>query len=169
MMNQHDIKSLLQYDPETGIFTWLPRPWLTGKANTWNIRFANNPAGGFDDRGYVQIRINGNHIRAHILAWIYVYGFKPKELDHINQNKSDNRIANLRELDRSGNMQNTPLRSHNTSGCTGVSWDKRRKTWEAYVSVKHKKHSLGSFKRYDAAVSARKQAEIDYGYASIST
>jgi hypothetical protein len=95
------LRQLLHYDPERGVFTWLSRP----AERSWNTRFAGTRAGTINGLGYVVIGILGRRYKAHRLAWLYVHGEWPgRELDHINCDKSDNRIANLRPATRSQNI-----------------------------------------------------------------
>ena len=116
MITQKELKDLLHYDPETGVFTWLK----SGKG-----RKANGETRGLTN-GYFTIRINWRQYKAHRLAWLYVYGVWPKgQIDHINHNTTDNRIANLREVTNQENHRNMSLSKNNTSGVTGVYWGKQ--------------------------------------------
>ena len=96
-ITQDDLKSLLTYDPDTGEFRWrFSRPRCAKGAL----------AGTASYHGYTVIKINGRSYRAHRLAWLYEYGRWPNgELDHINRRRSDNTIANLREVSRFVNCQ----------------------------------------------------------------
>lgn len=114
------LKEVLSYDPETGEFRWL----VAGPKHAIGDR-----AGGSMKGRYPKVHIDGTSYRAHRLAWFYVHGAWPLEVDHINLEKSDNRMANLRDSDRSKNMANTPLRSTNSSGFKGVVRVNRR--WRA--------------------------------------
>lgn len=100
-MNQEQLKSLLDYDPETGVFTHRERP---GRPR-WNQTFAGKPAGGPTGSGdYCRIGLNGKRYLAHRLAWLYVYGELPEEVGHTNGDRSDNRIANLFASSRSDTL-----------------------------------------------------------------
>jgi len=149
------LKELLNYDPTTGDFTWLIK--YCHKVMVGNIA-------GYTSLGrknYIHIGIDSVIYPAHRLAWFYTYGEWPKyEIDHINMNKNDNRINNLR-LSYPGPQQfNTGIFSHNTSGFKGASWDKATKTWRAYIQIKGKFIGLGYFKNIEDAVFARKNKEI---------
>jgi len=97
---------------------------------------------------------------AHRVAWALHYGEWPKhEIDHINGNKRDNRIQNLRDVPHLLNQRNRGLRADNTSGADGVSWMKAG-FWRVTVAGKY----LGIFKDFEAAVAARKSAEQAHGY-----
>jgi hypothetical protein len=93
------VRELLLYDPETGLFTW--------RIAVGDRYQAGTPAGSFTHKGYRSIYIGGFNYPAHRLAWLYVTGQWPtKDIDHIDQDKANNRFANLRDVSRSANMQN---------------------------------------------------------------
>lgn len=123
MLTQEELKRLLTYEPETGIFRWC-RDYgeLKGKV-----------AGSLRKTGYVKIHMSGIDYTAHRLAWLYVYGYFPKELDHINGDGADNRISNLREATHSQNGANAKLRIDNKVGMRGIYWNKTRGRWYARV------------------------------------
>jgi len=133
---------LLDYDPDTGIFTW--------KVSKGSQR-AGTEAGTLNN-GYSIISIDGKNHRAHRLAFLLSHGHLPDELDHINGDPSDNRIENLRPATRSENNRNTGKNSKNTSGKKGVSWDKQREKWQANARDSNgKKKHLGRFTTVEAA------------------
>ena len=149
------LRSILHYDPATGIFTW--------KVGSANQVKAGNIAGSPTGLGYLRIRVQSRPHQAHRLAWLYVYGTWPEDqLDHINRNRSDNRIANLREVTNKQNQQNASKRSNNTSGHPGVFWYKKNSKWQAYITHNQKKVHLGCFTDLEAAIAARKAAEKIY-------
>ncbi|AZF37722.1 Phage HNH homing endonuclease [Pseudomonas sp. R4-39-08] len=133
------VRSLLSYEPLTGSFKWIEKP-------SWGVS-VGEIAGFITSAGYRSIRIAGAGYQAHRLAWLHHYGEWPaNELDHINGNKDDNRIANLRDVNRKGNCENQrrPQRN-NTSGFLGVSWAKNEKKWKAQISHGGKKRAIGYF------------------------
>ena len=148
-----ELRSILHYDPLTGVFT--------------RIRSAHpNRVGavvGSASHGYIRIRLLGKCYPAHRLAWLYVYGTWPKnQIDHINRNRSDNRIANLRDVTNQQNMCNAGDYSTNTSGRKGVYWDKRDSRWRACITDNGRYLSLGYFSTQAEAVAARVAAEKLY-------
>jgi hypothetical protein len=144
------LRQLLHYDPERGVFTWLSRP----AERSWNTRFAGTRAGTINGLGYVVIGILGRRYKAHRLAWLYVHGEWPgRELDHINCDKSDNRIANLRPATRSQNIANSRARSDSTSGLKGVRWHESSRRWLARLTAGGKRH-IGLFDTPEAAHAA---------------
>jgi hypothetical protein len=153
------LKSVMEYDPETGIFTWKYRPrqhFASSNAwATWNTRFSGNTVGYISHYGYVVIRIDGRRYQAHRLVWLFVTGkFPLKDMDHRNLSKSDNRFANLREATRSQNVTNTTIRSDNSSGFKGVSYHKISGKWKAQIRAPGKKDHLGYFDLIEDAYAA---------------
>jgi hypothetical protein len=150
------LQELLDYNPITGVFTW--------KVMMSSTALADAVAGSKNPRGYTQIRINGIKYYAHRLAWFYIYKKWPEDqIDHIDQNKENNAINNLRDVNHSTNMYNTSLRSHNTSGARGVHRCSRGNPWEAYITIDKKRIRIGAFVDFQSAVEARRKAEIKYG------
>jgi len=157
MITQEQLKEILHYNPETGIFTWRTKAAVRIKIG--------DVAGFVCDTRYIRIKIKGKPYVAHRLAWLYVYGVWPKEqIDHINHDRADNRIINLREVTHQENQKNQSMRKANTSGVCGVSWEKGVRKWRARITVKGIKISLGCFADKDAAIRARKSADAKYGF-----
>ena len=149
------LRSVLHYEPEIGIFTW--------KVSTSRRVKVGGVAGCQSGHGYLRIAVQSRLYKAHRLAWLYVYGAWPKDqLDHINRNRSDNRISNLRGVTNKQNLQNASKYSHNTSGHTGVCWHKQCSKWVAQIAHNRKHLSLGLFTNIEEAVAARKAAEKLY-------
>ncbi len=167
------IQRFVDYSPETGLMTWNPRQPSdfegvdAAKAcRSWNLRYAGKPAFAVPTKqGYLTSTINGKNYLAHRVVWLLHHGAWPEVVDHINAVKTDNRIGNLRSVDKSGNARNTARPKHNTSGVLGVSYDKARDKWEAHVTVYQKKIFLGRFAEFDDAVAARKDANAKYGFS----
>ena len=138
-------RELLNYDPDTGLFVW--REAMATRAGS--------VAGSLDGSGYIQIRVDQRKYLAHRLAWLFVYGQWPsQELDHINRCKTDNRIANLREATAAQNQQNKSTLKNNTSGFPGISYDPRKKRWQARICLNAARKSLGYFDTAAAAAEA---------------
>lgn len=115
-----------------------------------------------NSHGYAvrQVKVGGkrNNTYLHHLVLPAKKGF---DIDHINRNKLDNRLKNLRYVTRSQNIYNMGLKTNNTSGHKGVTWDKRRNKWRAYIGGSVARKELGSFKNKSDAIKARKNAEKD--------
>ena len=155
LLTQSRLKEVLSYDIESGVFTWaIDRP----KAKKGKV------AGSIDGHGYHIICIDAVRHSAHRLAWLYIYGYYPEEVDHQNHVRSDNRLINLRATDRSGNGRNTSKPSTNKSGVVGVSCTtrlgKRNHKWEVRACGKF----LGYFDDFFEAVCKRKSAELQMNF-----
>lgn len=136
------IKNILDYNPETGIFT--------------------RKIVGSEEKGYLKISINGKKYLAHRLAWLMVHGSWPKDqIDHIDRNGMNNKISNLREATPQQNAGNKGLQKNNKSGHRGVHWNTRERKWEARIIVNGKQISLGAYKNKEDAIKKRKEVEIE--------
>ena len=115
--------------------------------------------GGYAKRNRLKGEVGSSMIRMH-----RVINKTPKNLftDHINGNKLDNRKCNLRNANKSLNGLNRGKNKNNTSGRTGVSWNKRRELWESYITYQRKKINLGIYADFEEALNVRKAAELKY-------
>ena len=157
-MDQIKLKSLLNYNCETGVFKW-----INTKGNV-----KGGSVAGRSMHGYVSIKIDGRDYMAHRLAWLYVHGEWPKnEIDHINRNRSDNSIINLRDVTRQCNQHNHGIRKDNTSGYRGVFFNKKEGKYEARVRLNGKRLFLGYFiTSHEASVAYEsKKSEINLSLA----
>lgn len=99
------------------------------------------------------------------LAWLYCFAeFPDGHLDHINHDRSDNRLDNLREVTYLENQRNRTRSKNNTSGTTGVYWSADRNRWRVSISINNKTKHLGSHINKEDAVAAREAANIKYGF-----
>lgn len=141
---------LLQYDKKTGVFRW--------KSGRAQVR-AGDIAGSMDNHGYIKLRLNGMFFKAHRIAWMMAYREAPKgQIDHINGIRSDNRIENLRVVTNKQNAENMKLRSDNTSGFRGVSFNRKAGRYEAHVRHLGKKLNLGIFDTKEEASAIARMA-----------
>ena len=154
-LTQQRLKEVLNYDAESGVFTWAVGRRKAAK---------NVVAGGFSDRGYLTIGIDGVKHRAHRLAWFYVHGVYPDQIDHLNHVRHDNRMINLRETDSYGNSRNQSKPSHNTSGVVGVSLSNRINQKNVKWEVRVCGNFLGYFDNFFDAVCKRKSAERQFDF-----
>lgn len=165
---QERLKQLFSYDEESGSLVWNERGVDEyrngGLAPYWNGKLAGTKAGCPTSKGYIGIRINGRRYMAHRLVWGFFNGEPDHnlEIDHINGNRSDNRIANLRLVTASENRKNQGLSSKNKNGVHGVYMG--RKKWWAEITVDGVKKTLGMFEELSDAIAARKAAEVAYGF-----
>lgn len=150
--SQETLKEIFHYD---------------GQHLRWRIRPSHNTqkgdiAGCIGGKGYRTVVVSYTKYLAHRLIWAWVYGSEPNQIDHINGIRIDNRIDNLRSVTGHENAQNRRSRLDNRSGVTGVSLNSNK--WMARISYRNKNIQLGSFYLFENAVTARRQAEIKYGY-----
>jgi hypothetical protein len=155
-MNQSQLKEILDYDRETGIFRWAKDVGSRARKGC--------AAGGYNTVGYIAMQVKGRRYYAHRLAWLYCYGDFPSQIDHINHNKSDNSISNLRAVSGSDNKKNSPIQANNKSGCTGVHWNNRDGNWISQIRAEGVSTHLGVFEIKEEAIESRRKAEIKYGY-----
>lgn len=150
-LTQQRLMELFIYDPLTGLFT--------RKVSQSNAVKAGQLAGAPNGLGYLTISIDQRRYVVHRLAWLYVHGSFPAAfLDHINGERDDNRIVNLREATRSQNNANRPPGKNCNSGQRGVYWHPVKKLWMAAAGKDGRIIHLGGFKEFDAAKAAYQQA-----------
>jgi hypothetical protein len=169
------LRQLIDYDPASGELTWLPRgpEWFFGEeqspehsAKIWNRVNADKPALSHKgEHGYRYGAVFGHQFRSHRVAWAIHHGEWPvHEIDHIDGDRANNCIANLRDVPGSVNSKNLSRRRTNTSGVTGVSWFARTNKWVAMIKGDGKVRNLGYFHTIEEAAAARKAAEKRYGF-----
>lgn len=138
-MTPDRLKSLVHYNPDTGVFTRLT---TTGNRSQWK---AGTELRGAADQGYRRVMLDGRRYRAHRLAWLYMTGAWPAgEIDHINQCRSDNRWCNLRDVSLAENQHNRRLGKNNTSGYLGVAATPDGR-WVARINASGERRYLGTF------------------------
>lgn len=169
-LTQEYVRSLFEYEPETGVLTWKERPrehfssdriWKS--TNTRCAGKATSVSANSD--GYQQVGIDGKSYKAHRIIWLYMEGRLPPEVDHENGNRLDGRWLNLLASDRETNMKNKGIRKDNKSGVCGVGWHKTDRRWVAFITVSGKQIRLGGFTDKNAAIAARLEAENVYGFS----
>ena len=146
------VRNFFDYNPETGELRW-------------RIGSRRRPAGKLagtavpSEKGRITVGFKGKLIRAHILIWAYQTGEWPtKQIDHINEDPSDNRWSNLRLANKSENMRNITITKSNTSGYKGVGWSKVSQKWRAYITANKITYHLGLFDTKEQAADAYKIA-----------
>lgn len=175
------LRQILRYEPDTGKLFWRERPvgffqpsdyagvgersadWSAAK---WNTRHAGREAFiSRVGRGYLAGKVMGVKLNAHRVIWALVHGEWPvHEIDHINCDKTDNRISNLRLATASENARNRPTYSNNSSGFKGVSWNRQAMKWTAGIRLDGKRKHLGYFDGVeDAALAYAEAAAMHYG------
>jgi len=150
------IDDLLRCDYETGLCYW--------KKSTSRV-CEGDVAGHKRHDGYVDIGVNGRVYLAHRIVWLLKTGEWPNgQIDHVDGDRSNNRLENLRDVNNRINGMNSTIRSDNTSGSVGVIWNRSRNRWHAQISDENGRKHLGNFVNIHDAIAARKAAEIELGY-----
>ena len=152
---QERLREIINYEPDTGFFYWKFRR----KGIRVGKKLGTN--NGYD---YLRITVDGTSHYAHRLAWLYSYGeFPDCQIDHINGDRKDNRIANLRSVTSAENQQNKKnAQSNNKTGLLGVSWHAKAGKWQAHISVSKKHKYLGLFDNKDDAHQSYLKAKKEY-------
>lgn len=156
MITQNELKKLLLYVPDTGSFIYKQ----DGKRNIKGGTIAGRP----HSMGYWNIGLKGKSYLAHRLAWLYMTGTWPEQIDHINHNRADNRFSNIRAVNNMINHMNRPMQKNNKSGCTGVHWDNTVEKWKSEIKIDGKKKHLGFFSDIGKAIKSRLEANVKYGF-----
>ena len=147
---------MLLYKPETGSFFRLTKPAPSARVG--------DLAGCDNGNGYLRITLDGASHYSHRLAWLYITGEWPKDqIDHINHIRDDNRWGNIREVTHQENQMNRSISPNNTSGVTGVHWDKCARKWRAKIKREGKTINIGLFDCRLEAAKERLAAEMDHG------
>ena len=158
-----DILETFHYDSNQGKLFWKVK-----RSNNTNI---GDEAGWVDGYGYRQVTFDGKGIRAHRIIFFIEHGYIPELIDHINGNKLDNRISNLRECSKSQNGMNRGKQKNNYSGISGVCWNSSAKKWQAYIKVDGRQIYLGLFSdKQEAAevvTESRKKLHQDFAFSGI--
>ena len=151
----------LRYEPETGKLFWREHESVQ---RSWNTRWSGKEAfTALQTNGYLQGAINWKRHYSHRVIWAMVWGSWPlHQIDHIDGNKSNNRIENLRDVTPSVNRHNSKKNINNTSGFTGVIKDKKK--WRATITIYRKKTHLGCFNNIEDAATARHEASQNHGF-----
>lgn len=148
-LNHSYLLSNFKYNHDTGELTRL------SNGHTFNLPRKD---------GYIQFRIKGSAYLAHRVIFFYFYNYMPEQIDHVNHDRSDNRLSNLRPSNNADNHKNRTLNKNNVSKCCGVTWHKSRQLWQTYIIVNYKNIFLGRFADKFEAICARKSAEIKHKF-----
>jgi hypothetical protein len=153
MLTQDLLRALFEYQPDGRLLrkvTTNPR----AKAHTYS--------GCINGAGYLRTRVSGTLYQNHRLIWFMFHGTWPEMVDHINGNRTDNRIENLRPCNQSQNMQNMASRVDSKTGVKGVGWREDKQKYRARIVVNGKERCLGHFVTLDEARSAVQAARTKY-------
>lgn len=168
------LRKLLRYEPDTGKLYWrerTPDMFVDGKyaadrcCKIWNSKHSGKEAFTTLVAGYPSGRIFNCHYFAHRVIWAIFYGEWPSNnIDHINGDKIDNKIINLRDVEQKINIRNCKINKNNKSGVVGVFWYKPTRKWHSQITFNGIRKHLGYFTDKDDAIAARKAAEAKYGF-----
>ena len=156
MVTQARLKELFFYDPGLGL--------LKRIVSTSRKTKAGDVAGHTNQKGYLKVIVDKVQYQGHRLICMYVHCVWPDQIDHINGNKSDNRIVNLRSVTNQENHKNQKRCKLNTSGVTGVYWHRANNKWNANIVINGVRNHIGYFKYKWDAICARKSAERRHGF-----
>jgi len=149
MITQERVKELLCY--KDGSLFWRVR---RGKMR------AGSMAGTRHNRGYLQVAVDNKLYLAHRIVFLYHFGYIPEnEVDHIDRNRLNNKIENLREASRSCNSRNSTQQSRTSAGVKGITWYKPTQKWQARITVHGTLKCLGYYSDFTEAVAHRLAAE----------
>ncbi|MCP4060719.1 MAG: HNH endonuclease [Pseudoalteromonas sp.] len=138
---------------------------LYWNSSSKNKGFKGKRCGGLNSSGYVVLRFDGKLQYAHRVIYSMMVGdVSGGCIDHVNGNRADNRLANLRLVSRAENNKNSTIQKNNVSGVTGVHFDKGTSKFRVQISVKNKTKHIGVYGELSEAVKARKNAEIKFGF-----
>ncbi|EBX3325715.1 HNH endonuclease [Salmonella enterica subsp. enterica serovar Java] len=160
-MNQEYLNECFRY--HYGVLIWKYRPFIHFKSQrdylSWNAKYADKQAGHIRPDGYYHVSVNGRKMLVHRIVWIMHNGSIPAglEVDHIDRNRGNSTLSNLRLVTSTENNINQSLRSDNKSGAVGVC--RHRNKWRAYIKLHGKEKHLGLFDSVAEAVIVRKAAE----------
>ena len=128
---------------------------FTYNLNTGSFLRYDGAFGYITKQGYSSILYEGETYLIHRLIWKWIYNEEPNIIDHINGDKLDNRLVNLRDVDRGINARNRSKQANNTSGFTGVVWNKKNNNWSACTKIKQKQIYIGTYSTPQKAKQAR--------------
>lgn len=160
------LREFFAYNPRTGELRYRPRArhWFKSDRlwKAWNAQFSGKIGTGFSN-SYRLIAVNQRRYLAHRVIWAMMMGEWPQEeIDHINQDRSDNRWRNLRAATRSQNACNITMPSNNTSGVMGVHWWETGQLWQAYGDAR--RHRIVKYaKTFEEAVALREEIKRQLG------
>jgi hypothetical protein len=156
ILTKEHLREFLRYNLSTGEWFWIKSP-RSGIS-------IGKKAGTKQTLGYMQIRFKGNHYLSHRLAFLYVLGWIPEQVDHINHDVTDCRWINLRAASSTKNNQNRSIGKNNSSGFVGVTFSKTHGKYIASIGIGGKRYHLGVFVDKQDAITAREAANKKHGF-----
>lgn len=160
-LNQEWLKKLVTYNSETGEFYW--NVTYTGVVQKGR-RIIGKSINSSSGKQYKHVIIGNHRYGLHRLAFLYMVGYIPEQVDHMNGNGCDNRWINLRSANSLINNRNHRVNKRNKTGIIGVRWDSSRNKFCVTIGIGGKNKTLGRYKDFFEACCKRKSAEVKYGY-----
>jgi hypothetical protein len=140
------LRQILDYDPETGALVWKARTTSDAPKQAQHDARIGKPAGGLDAKGYGRLSINNVRFASHRIAFLLGHGREPMgEIDHIDGDRSNNRLSNLREATHAQNQANKPASQISISRMKGVTLHRRTGKWQSQIRDGGKNRYLGLF------------------------
>lgn len=140
---------------------------LYNKVTRGSKAIKDTVAGGIHSKGYLKLGFLGKQYLVHRVIWLLNFGNWPiYEIDHINGDRTDNRINNLQDVTTADNGRNKKIPSTNSSGHIGVIWDSARNKWRSELQINGKKKTLGRFDSIEEAIEIRRIKQAEYGFHS---
>lgn len=156
MITYEIAKALFDYDPKTGKVVWKFESAQIVKG----AEIGTNTDTARSNTKYRAVKLFGLSYKVHRIIWLMQTGDWPEgDVDHIDGDGLNNKWDNLRDVTHSQNLMNAAVRSDSTSGYKGVSYDKSRDRWYAYINIDGKRKMLGRYNTLQEAVNARQLAE----------
>jgi len=158
-LTQEEVRCYFNYDPQTGA--------LVNKNQRWfgcPVEIGAEAGTFYPDTRFIRVMVDGKSYLAHRLIWLYVYGSWPEYVDHIDQDRTNNRINNLRDVTHAVNTRNKPKYKSNKSGVTGVNLSRSGKWFVIINKEVGVRKNMGTFSDKFEAICCRKSAENKYGY-----
>lgn len=157
--------AMFDYEQATGTLVWKRRLENGIGVASFNARFAGKPAlNNISKQGYRRGCVKGSYLYAHRVIWKMETGEDPVVIDHIDGDTLNNKYSNLRSVSQAENSRNASRRTDNSSGVTGVTWDRRSLRWVAEVNYNGTHKHLGQFEQIADAIACRKAADAELGF-----
>lgn len=159
-ISDRDLARILEYwhiDANAGVVRWKKKPSQSVKVGS--------VVGSVTTKGYMRGALANRRYYIHRVIFLFSTGEQPDEIDHIDGDRLNNRISNLRYADHDINLKNKRNYKNNKSGVTGVNWYESRRKWRATITANGRTIHLGYFEKFEDAVAARRAAEKKYGFS----
>jgi hypothetical protein len=163
MLTQKELMSLVIMS-ECGELIWRRKPCNTWQGKRFNKQYAGEKIKTAHHTGYDTCVISGKQYGIHRIVWLYTYGELPVKIDHVDQDKRNNNIDNLRITTTHANGLNRSINKNNKSGVMGVLFCNSRNKWKAQIKFNMKQSTIGYFADFFNAVCARKSKENELGF-----